>query len=74
MRAAAPEAWFHPVDPGDGHVEQDVHQVVGQEIDLVDVEHAAVGRGQQAGREPDLTTGRAAARSMEPTRRSLWSR
>ena len=46
-----------PVDAGHGHVEQDVDQVVGQQVDLVDVEHAAVGRGQQTGREADLAAG-----------------
>ena len=34
-----------------GGVEQHVDQVVGQQVDLVDVEHAAVGRGEQAGLE-----------------------
>ena len=39
------------------HVEQGVDQVVGEQVDLVDVEHAAVGRGQQAGPEPGLAVG-----------------
>ncbi|SLJ82799.1 Uncharacterised protein [Mycobacteroides abscessus subsp. abscessus] len=34
-----------------GRVEQHVHQVVVQQIDLVDVEHAVVGGGQQPGPE-----------------------
>ncbi len=41
-----------PVDARDGHVEQGVDEVVGEEVDLVDVEHAAVGGGEQAGPEP----------------------
>ena len=32
-----------------GGVEQGVDEVVGQEVDLVDVEHAAVGLGEQTG-------------------------
>ena len=40
-----------PVDAGGGDVEQHVDEVVGEQVDLVDVEHAAVGRGQQAGLE-----------------------
>ncbi len=38
-----------------GGVEQNVHQVVVQQVHLVDVEHAAVGAGQQTGREGVLT-------------------
>ena len=34
-----------------GRVEQDVDQMVGQQVDLVDVEHAPIRSGQQAGRE-----------------------
>lgn len=34
-----------------GGVEQDVNQVIMQQIDLVDVEHAAVGASQQSRRE-----------------------
>ena len=40
---------MHP--PHRGGVEQHVDQVVVQQIDLVDIEHAAVGAGQQARRE-----------------------
>ena len=39
------------------HVEQHVHQVVGQQVDLVDVQHPPVGGGQQPGREPQLPAG-----------------
>ena len=44
-----------PVDPAGGDVEQDVHQVVGQQVDLVDVEDARrrprpAGRGGSAAR------------------------
>ncbi|MDT4813331.1 hypothetical protein FQZ97_463110 [compost metagenome] len=42
---------FHQVHTAGGHVEQQVHQVVGQQVHLVHVEHAAVGLGQHAGRE-----------------------
>ena len=40
------------VDSEGGGVDQDVDEVVGQQVDLVDVEHAAVGGGQEAGPEP----------------------
>ena len=46
-----------PVDTAGGHVEEEVDEVVGQEVDLVDIEHAAVGGGQQAGQEATLTAG-----------------
>ncbi len=36
------------VDPRDCDVEQHVHQMVGQEVDLVDVEHPSVGAGEQS--------------------------
>ncbi len=45
------------VDPGGGDVEEDVDEVVGEEVDLVDVEHALVGRGQEPGLEPHLAAG-----------------
>jgi hypothetical protein len=32
-------------------VEQHVHQMVVQQVHLVDVQHAAVGAGQESGRE-----------------------
>ena len=38
-------------DPGRGGVQQHVDQVVGQQVDLVDVQDAAVGHGQQARHE-----------------------
>ena len=37
-----------PVDPAGGGVEQHVHQVVGQQVDLVDVEHARRRRRRAA--------------------------
>ena len=42
---------------GGGDVEQEVDQVVLQEVDLVDIEEAAVGAGQQAGLERLLALG-----------------
>src|SRR6202042_933183 len=36
---------------GRRRVEQDVHQVVGEQVDLVDVQHAPVGQREQAGGE-----------------------
>ena len=42
------------VDAGRGHVEQHVDEMVGEEVDLVDVEHAAVGGGQHTGFEAPL--------------------
>ena len=38
--------------PEGGDVEQDVDEMIGQQVDLVDVEHTLVGRGQQPGPEP----------------------
>ena len=35
--------------PDGGDVEQHVHQVIGQQVDLVDVEHAAVGAASRPG-------------------------
>ena len=46
-----------PVDAGGSGVEEGVDEVVGQQVDLVDVEDAAVGGGQQPGLEPDLAAG-----------------
>src|SRR5207245_5517760 len=40
-----------PVDAAGGHVEEDVDEVVRQEVDLVDIEDAAVGSCEQAGLE-----------------------
>ena len=42
---------LHVVDAQRGRVEQQVDQVVVEQVDLVDVEHPAVRRGQQAGLE-----------------------
>ncbi|MNN12233.1 hypothetical protein D3C81_1252160 [compost metagenome] len=39
------------VETAGGGVQQQVDQMVRQQVDLVDVEHAAVGAGQQAGAE-----------------------
>ena len=39
---------LHARGAGRGRVQQHVHDVVGQQVDLVDVEHAAVGQRQQA--------------------------
>jgi hypothetical protein len=46
-----------PMHAGRGGVEDGVDQMVGQQVDLVDVEDAAVGRGQQPGPEPLGTIG-----------------
>ena len=49
-----------PLDPGAPHggcVEQRVDEVVGQEVDLVDVEDASVGPGEEAGVEGHATGG-----------------
>ena len=43
---------FHDVDAGDGGVEQDVHQMVFQQVDLIYVDNAAIGLCQYAGEEP----------------------
>ena len=45
------------VDARHGDVEQHVDEVVGEQVDLVDVQHPAVGGGQQAGLEADLAAG-----------------
>ncbi|MNQ86729.1 hypothetical protein D3C85_1019290 [compost metagenome] len=42
---------LHQVDAAGSHVQQQVHQVVGQQVDLVHVEHTAMGLGQHAGGE-----------------------
>lgn len=42
---------LHQVDAAGGDVQQQVHQVVGQQVHLVDIEHATVGLGQDAGGE-----------------------
>ena len=47
---------------GGGDVEQHVDEVVGEQVDLVDVEHAAVGRGEQAGPERQLAAGQRGGR------------
>ena len=38
---------FHPIDAGCRAVEQRIDQMVVEEVDLVDIENAAVGVGQQ---------------------------
>ncbi len=48
---------FDPVDAARGHVEQDVHQMVGQQVDLVDVQHAAMGGSQETGLKAVLAAG-----------------
>ena len=42
---------LHVIHAQGGRVEQQVHQMVVEQVDLVDVEHAAVRRGEQAGLE-----------------------
>ena len=37
-------------------IEQDIYQVVGEQIDLIDVEDAAIGSSEQAGLEGTLAT------------------
>ncbi len=39
------------IDPGGRDVEQQVNEMILEQIGLVDVEEAAVGRGEQAGLE-----------------------
>lgn len=43
------------VDAAGGDVEQQIHQVVRQQVNFVDVEHAAVGLGQHARGKPRAT-------------------
>ena len=78
------------LDVADAHrgcVEQDVDEVVGQQVDLVDVEHAAVRAGEQAGLERALAGQRAAEiqrageavdrradRQLDQRRRALFDR
>jgi hypothetical protein len=45
---------LHPVDPGGGRVEQHINQMIGQQVDLVDIQHAPVSGGEQPGREAQL--------------------
>ena len=45
------------VDAQGRGVEQQVHQVVMEQVDLVDIQDSAVGRGEQAGRERGRTRG-----------------
>ena len=42
------------VDAHRGRIEQQVHHMVVEQVDLVDVQQAAVGRGQHAGLEVPL--------------------
>jgi len=47
-----------PVDPAGGRVEEHVHEVVRKQVDLVHVEDAPVGAGEQAGVELGLAVER----------------
>jgi hypothetical protein len=47
-----------PVDTAGSGIEEDVHEVVGQQVNLVDVQDAAVGRRQEAGLESAFATQR----------------
>ena len=51
---------LHHVLAGRGHVDQEVHQVVLQQVHLVDIQEAAVGAGEQAGFERLLAAGQRA--------------
>ena len=42
---------LHPVDARNGHVEERVDEMVGQQVDLIHVQHPAMSRRQQAGSE-----------------------
>lgn len=53
-----------------GDIQQQIDQVIGQQIDFVDVEHAAVGLGQHTGENCARPALRAASRSRVPTKRS----
>ncbi|CAM3378446.1 hypothetical protein DEDE109153_14135 [Deinococcus deserti] len=46
---------LHPVNAHGRGVQQDVDQMVGKQVDLIDIQHAAVGCGDQAAPEPGLT-------------------
>ena len=37
------------VDPAGGSIEQQIYQMIRQQVYLIDIEHAAIGAGQQAG-------------------------
>jgi hypothetical protein len=39
---------LHHVDPHGGRVQQQIHHVIVQQVDLIDIKQAAVGRGQHA--------------------------
>src|SRR5690606_22364733 len=39
---------FDAIDPAGADIEQQIHQRVSQQVDLVDIQHAAVGPSQQA--------------------------
>jgi hypothetical protein len=45
------------VHAGDRDVEEDVDEMVGEEVDLVHVEHAAVGRREETGLETNRAFG-----------------
>ena len=42
---------LHGVDAERGGVEQDVHKMIGQQVDFIDIEDAAMRRGEEAGLE-----------------------
>jgi hypothetical protein len=42
---------FYQVDAAGRHVEQQVHQVIGQQVDFIDIQYAAVGLGQDPWRK-----------------------
>ncbi len=43
---------LHPVDAAGGHVQEHVHQVIREQVDLIDVEDSAVRGRDQTGAEP----------------------
>ena len=55
MADANPLAGDH-VDAGRRRVEQQIDQVIVEQVDLVDVEYAAVGRGEQPRAEALLSS------------------
>ncbi len=48
---------FDTVDAGGGDVEQHIDEMVGQQIDFVDVKHPAVRRRKQPGLETEVSLG-----------------
>ena len=45
---------LHGVEAAGGHVQQGINQAIGQQVDLVHIQHAAMGTGHEAGLKPDL--------------------